>query len=154
MFGNHIGNAVFFEDGTGQNGGIVDAMGVNYVGFAVVGDIGFKSFHACINPTDAVDIDNRAAREEIHAVVGVSVESALLMAAQAVEAREDGFWMASQVAEHGHDHTDFHAFALQGLGLEAEKDSVHVGFGRRIPRGDNDNMHDVFFMEVDNGEAV
>ena len=154
MFGNHIGNAVFFEDGTGQNGGVVDAMGVNYVGFAVVCDIGFKSFHACVDPADAVDIDNRTAREEIHAVIGVSVESALLMAAQAVEAREDGFRLASQVAEHWYDHADFHAFALQGFGLETEKDSVHVSFGRRIPGGDNDNMHDVFFMEVDNGEAV
>ena len=44
MFGNHIGNAVFFEDGTGQNGGVVDTMGVNYVGFAVVCDIASKAF--------------------------------------------------------------------------------------------------------------
>jgi hypothetical protein len=120
VFGNHIGNAVFFEDGAGQNGGIVDAMGVNYVGFAVVGDLRPA-------PPSARRTQYLRLRQHVFfpALSGCRYRPHPL---------GYGFRLASQIAEHGYDHADFHAFALQGLGLEAEKDSVHVGFGRRIPR--------------------
>lgn len=77
VFRDDIGDAVFLGNFLGEYAGIVHAVGVNQVGQPVFADVVFEGFQTHAHPADAVDVDERKAGEEIHAVPCIDVQTAL-----------------------------------------------------------------------------
>lgn len=77
VFRDDIGDAVFLGNLEGKYAGIVHTVGVNQVGQPVFADVVFESFQTRTHPADAVDVDERKAGEEIHAVPCIDVQTAL-----------------------------------------------------------------------------
>ena len=141
VFGNHIRNTVFLRNFMRQNAAEIHRMRMEDIRLAVFCHIPLKSLHARPYPTDTVDIDDGAMREKIHAVVNISIQTALPVMPHSIRSGQNTFPFRPQRAEQRCNDPYFQTFALQSLSLQTEENPVHIRFGFRIPRWKNDNMH-------------
>ena len=133
MFGDDIWNAGCFVDFVCNDAATVDAVRVQDIGHAVVCNVSVEQFHTGGDFPFAVDM--RDAREEKHAVVHISRYVFVDVGPYSVIFRvERSFCLSSERTEYRCDDPYFNSGALQGLCLQAEKDSVDVVRSGWIPR--------------------
>ena len=138
MLGNYIRNAGFLMNGMSEDAGMIHAMGVQNIRFAVLGDIAGKQLFADTHPAIAVDAH---AGKEIHGLVNKGRHILLYILAKAVLGGKKCVRPAAHRAKLRCDHAHGEAGALQGLRLLAEKNAVNIVRGFGIPRGQNQYMH-------------